>query len=231
MRDLRQRRRRLPLARGVVGAGGREAGVADQQTGHLVVRDIVSRRSGENDLGPDSPQGLGDSPPRIVVVEDRQVAELETDIIRPDHRGRLACFLAANRRDRLGIVFGTAAVARCHRRDRHLRNRPRAAGSACPRTGTPRRRDEHARPARESVLTWVFLANVVPHGRDRLSSSLCQSGAWSWSARNAVHATRMASRRWGRLPAGNGIRRPSDGLRGSAKFGRRGEPHATHHRR
>ena len=38
----------------------------------------------------------------------------------PMTRGRRPRFLAADGRDRLGIVLGAAAVARCHRGDRHL---------------------------------------------------------------------------------------------------------------
>ena len=51
VRNLCQRGRRLPLPGCVVGAGGREARIAYQETGHLVIGDVVSRRGRENDLG------------------------------------------------------------------------------------------------------------------------------------------------------------------------------------
>ena len=38
-------------------------------------------------------QCLGDAPPRLVVVKDRQVAELETDVLGSHDRGRAARFL------------------------------------------------------------------------------------------------------------------------------------------
>ena len=71
-------------------------------------------------LGRDPPQDLGDPPPRFVVVEDRQVAEFEAEVVRPDQRGRGPRFLAADRRDRLGVVLGAAAVAGRHRGDRDV---------------------------------------------------------------------------------------------------------------
>ncbi len=55
--------RRLPLPRGVVGARGREAGVANQETGHLMIGDVVGRRRRQDDRGLQPPQGLGDPPP------------------------------------------------------------------------------------------------------------------------------------------------------------------------
>ncbi len=88
-----------------------------------MIGDVIGRRGRQDDVGPDAAQGLGDAPARLVVVEDRQVAELEADVLRADQRGRRPRLLAADRRDRLGIVLGTAAVAGRHRGDRHLATR------------------------------------------------------------------------------------------------------------
>ena len=83
VRDLRERRGRVPLAGGIVRARRAEAGVADQQARHLVVAEVIDRRRGQDQVGPGPAQGLGDPPARIVIVEDRQVAELEADGTRP----------------------------------------------------------------------------------------------------------------------------------------------------
>ena len=75
-----------------------------------MIGDVVGRRGRQDDRRLDAPQGLGDPAPRLVVVEDRQVAEFQADVLRADQRGRRARFLAADRGDRLGIVLGTAAI-------------------------------------------------------------------------------------------------------------------------
>ena len=60
-----------------------------------MVGDIIRRRGGQDDRRLDPPQSLGDPPPRFVVIEDRQVAEFETEIFRPD---QLADARASSRR-------------------------------------------------------------------------------------------------------------------------------------
>ena len=120
MRNSLERRGGIPLARGVVRARRPETGVAHQQAGHLVVAEIVDRRRGQDDVRPGSAEGLGDLSPRVVIVEDRQVAKLEAEVLGPDQRGRGSGLAAADLGDRRAIVLGTAAVARSHRRDRHL---------------------------------------------------------------------------------------------------------------
>ena len=47
----RSGRGRVPLAGRVVGERGGEAGVADQQAGHLVVAEVVDRRRGQDESG------------------------------------------------------------------------------------------------------------------------------------------------------------------------------------
>ena len=75
--DPVERRGGLPLPRDEVGQGRGEASVADQQAGHLVVAQVIDRRCGQDQVGTHPPQDLSDPPPRLVVVEDRQVAELQ----------------------------------------------------------------------------------------------------------------------------------------------------------
>src|SRR3712207_7718532 len=50
----------------------------------LVVAVVVQRRRRQHDVGPRAPQGLDDSPPGVVVVEDGQVAEFEADVLRSE---------------------------------------------------------------------------------------------------------------------------------------------------
>ena len=110
----------LPLPGHVVGQRGGEAGVADQEAGHLVVAQVVDRRRGQDEVGPDPPQGLGDPPTRLVVVEDGQVAELQAEAIGPDQVGRRPRLGPADLGDRLGVVLGAAAIAGRHRRQRQV---------------------------------------------------------------------------------------------------------------
>jgi hypothetical protein len=102
-----------------LGRGG-EAGVADQEAGHLVIAQVVDRRRGQDDVGPDPPQDLGDPPTRLVVVEDGQVAELQAEAIGPDQVGRRSRLGPADLGDRLGVMLGAAAIAGRHRRERQV---------------------------------------------------------------------------------------------------------------
>ena len=115
VRDLRQGRGRLPLAGLVVGQGGGEAGVADQPARRLVVAEVVDRRRGQDEVGPGPPEGLDDPPTRLVVLEDRQVAELQADVIGPDQVGRRLRLGPPDGGDRLGVAVDAPAVAGRHR--------------------------------------------------------------------------------------------------------------------
>ncbi len=131
--DLRQGGRGVPLSGRVVGDRRGEAGVAHEDAGHLVVAEVIDRRGRQHDVGPGPPQALRHPPPRLVVVEDRQVAELQAKEVGADPVGRLFGLGPPGRGDRLGVVLGAAAVAGGHRRHRDVaprlaqqRERPRA---------------------------------------------------------------------------------------------------------
>ena len=108
----------LPLSGRIVGTGCCETGVANQQAGHFVVGDVIGRRGRKNNLGSSPADRLGDSTPGIVVVEDGEVAELQTYVSRPDQRRRGTGFLAADCRNCFRVVLGAAAIAGGHRGDR-----------------------------------------------------------------------------------------------------------------
>ncbi len=85
-----------------------------------MIGNVVGRRGRENNLRSGPANRLGDSAAGIVVVEDGQVAEFQTDVDGPDQRRGRASFLAADRGDRFGIMLGTPAIAGGHRGDRHV---------------------------------------------------------------------------------------------------------------
>ena len=152
--DPRQGGGGLPLPGRVVGDRGGEAGVADEQAGHLVVAQVVDRRRGQDEVGPGPPQGLGDPPARLVVVEDGQVAELQAEVIGPDQVGRRPRLAPADLGDRLGVMLGAAAIAGRHRRHRQVTARLAQAAPASRRTGTRYRRGGRATPGLGWARPW-----------------------------------------------------------------------------
>lgn len=82
MGDCIQRARRSGQ---VVGYGGGETGVSRQQADGLMVGVIVGGRRGNHNLGLSPPDQFGDRPTTGVVVEDRQITQPSTPILRPDH--------------------------------------------------------------------------------------------------------------------------------------------------
>ena len=120
MRNAFERSGGLPKPRLVVRNRSGEAGVADEEARHFVVGHVVDRGRGHDQVGTDSAEEFDDSTPGRIVVEDREIAELQAMTIRADQGRRRLGFLTTNRRDRRGIVLGAPAVAGSHRRDRDM---------------------------------------------------------------------------------------------------------------
>lgn len=115
--DLRQRGGGFPLTGLVVGERRREAGVADEATGCLVVAKVVDRRRSQDDVGIGPAEGLDDPPPRLIVIEDRKVAKLQASVIGAYEVGRRLGFEPPDGGDGLGVAVDAPAVAGRHRGD------------------------------------------------------------------------------------------------------------------
>ena len=98
-------------ARAVVGRRRGEAGVADQGAGGFVVAMVVRRRCRQDEVRTGLAQGFGDKAARCIVVENREVAQLQTKVARADQRGCIGGFAPAHVRDFLRAeLFGTAVA-------------------------------------------------------------------------------------------------------------------------
>ena len=106
MRDVIGRGSGLPLASRIVRDAGVEAGVAEQLASHLVVRHVIDRRGGEDDVGADSAQDFGDSAASVVVVRDAQVAKLQAEVIGSEQIGGGFRFGSADGGDFVAALFG-----------------------------------------------------------------------------------------------------------------------------
>ena len=113
-----------------------------------MIAQVIDRRGRQDQVGPGPSQGLDDPSPRLVVVEDRQVAELQAEVLGPDQLGggrppRRGGSRRSPRRRARRCRSRRASSSRSSRG-----NRPPAAGPASPRTGTRRRRGGRATPGR-----------------------------------------------------------------------------------
>ncbi len=151
IRNFLEGRGGLPLPGGIVGTRRRETGVADQKTGHLVIGDVVGRGRRENDLGSSAANRFGDPAARIVIVEDRQVAEFQTNVAGANQRGGGPSFLSSDSGDCFGVVLGTSTVAGSHGRDRHIVAKLAQDARGCRRTEIRYRQGERATRVRWSI--------------------------------------------------------------------------------
>lgn len=117
MRDVGQRRGGVPLVGRVVWNRRAEAGVPHQFAGIFVIRHVVDRRGGQDDVGAHPSQELGDAPPTGIVVVNLQVEEFQAMVLGVDQAGGSGGLGSADRRDFQRAQLGTAAVPRRHRGD------------------------------------------------------------------------------------------------------------------
>ena len=124
VREPRQGRGRLPEPARIVRERGGEEAIQDESAGGLVVAEIVRERGTQHDLGAGPSDRLDDPAPRTVVVEDRQVAEFQAEVVGPDGVGGGTRLFAADPGDFLGLQLGRAAIAGGHRGDRDRASEP-----------------------------------------------------------------------------------------------------------
>jgi hypothetical protein len=116
MGDRSQRSGRAAV---VIGSGGREAGIAHQGTGGLMVTVIINGRSRDHNIGLDATENFGHAAAGGVIIKHRQVSKFGANVFGSDDRGRGGGFGAANGRYLVSrILFGTAISGR-HAGDGH----------------------------------------------------------------------------------------------------------------
>lgn len=108
------------MPRRVVGDGSAETGISDEEAGHLVVAQVINWRSGQDHVRAGSSQSLDNPTTGLVVVEDRQVSELEANVLRGDDPRGGFRLSPTDRGDLVRLVFGAAAIPRGHSGDRHV---------------------------------------------------------------------------------------------------------------
>ncbi len=85
-----------------------------------MVAQVINGRGGQDQVGTSASQRLDNATTGRVVVEDRQVAELQAEKVGPNESGRRESFVSSNCRDDFGAKLGAPAISWGHRGDRDM---------------------------------------------------------------------------------------------------------------